>query len=331
MKTHRYTVTAAVCLVFVTALFRADSVIQGATDGLLLCLQVIIPSIFPFIFLSMLLCNYWKNINIPLLRPICKATGIPENMQSILLLAAIGGYPVGAQAVSQAYSDQSITKDQAKRLLGFCNNAGPSFIFGLLSTLFDRKIIVLTLWLIHIGSALFVGILLPNKQNAKKIELDYSCRPIPEILHSSLLVTGIICGWVILFRILLHFLETMLASVLDPTVLPILFGVLELSNGCIALNMIASEATRFIVASALLSMGGLCVAMQTVSVSGRLGTGAYFPGKIMQTSLSVFLSSLISIILFHSKLSLLPVLLSVLTFVITLTVVRRKKVVALCS
>jgi len=306
-------------------------VIQGAKEGLTLCLQVIIPSIFPFLFFAMLMCNYWKGVHVPFLSPICKATGIPEDAQSILLLGMIGGYPVGAQAIVQAHNSHSIQKSTAQRLLGFCNNAGPSFIFGLLGTMFESKLIPLLLWLIHIGSALLVGTLLPNKQSNSRTVQNSKKESIPGLLRTALQVTAVICGWVIVFRILLCLLDTLLLSQTEPILRVIIYGLSELSNGCIALPLICSESIRFTVASAMLSAGGLCVLMQTKSVIGDIGISTYLTGKVMQAALSIFLSCLISPFLFHDSLPILIIPISLFCFFITLFAVKRKKVVALCA
>ena len=62
---------------------------------------------------------------------------------------------------------------------------------------------------------------------------------------------------------------------------------MELSNGCCMLSEIPCEGIRFIIASFLLSQGGICVAMQTRSIVVTLGTGMYFPGKALQSCFAV--------------------------------------------
>ena len=69
-------------------------------------------------------------------------------------------------------------------------------------------------------------------------------------------------------------------------------GILELSNGCILLTQIHSEAVRFILCSGFLSFGGICVLMQTASVTDSLGLGLYIPGKIIQTAISILTASI---------------------------------------
>jgi hypothetical protein len=65
---------------------------------------------------------------------------------------------------------------------------------------------------------------------------------------------------------------------------------LELANGCAELNRITNEGLRMMLFSAGLGFGGICVLMQTVSVTGSLGLGMYLPGKLIQCVLSLLLT-----------------------------------------
>ena len=67
-------------------------------------------------------------------------------------------------------------------------------------------------------------------------------------------------------------------------------GLLELSNGCCELLSVSDVALRFVICSGLLSFGGLCVTMQTVSVTPGLSLRDYFLGKLLQTAFSVLLA-----------------------------------------
>ena len=78
----------------------------------------------------------------------------------------------------------------------------------------------------------------------------------------------------------------------------IITGILELSNGCILLSELDCVCISFIICSAFIAFGGLCVALQTLSVSGSLKFGMYFPGKLMQTCISMMLTIPVASILF---------------------------------
>ena len=104
---------------------------EGATAGLELCLKVIIPSLFPFFVVTAYLNGALLGQNIPFIHKIANSLHIPNGGDSILLLGLIGGYPAGAQLVTQSYHSHQINSRTGKILLGYCNNAGPALIFGL--------------------------------------------------------------------------------------------------------------------------------------------------------------------------------------------------------
>lgn len=302
--------------------------INGAQDGIHLCLQTIIPALFPFIILSGIINNALLGRSVRVLRPIGKLCKIPKGAESLLLLGFLGGYPVGAQAITQAYKDGSLSLNTARRLLGFCNNAGPAFLFGIFSAIFSRKIILWTLWIIHILSALAVGFLLPGESesicNIKKPQVI----TITKSLQKAIKTTAYICGWVVIFRIVLCLCEKWIMWRLASDIRVLLSGILELSNGCVLLQNIPSENLCFLYASGILAFGGLCVLMQTSSVTQDLGMGFYFPGKILQTLFALLLSLIMQPFLFHNINFLLyiPVIFVLILLIgITICLLYRKK------
>ena len=80
-----------------------------------------------------------------------------------------------------------------------------------------------------------------------------------------------------------------------------LSGLLELTNGCILLNSVPEESTRFLLCTAFLSFGGVCVLMQTVSVVKELGIRFYLMGKIFQCVISVLIAYMIQPFLFPNE------------------------------
>ena len=109
------------------------SATSSISEGIALCMQTVIPSLFPFLILSKIINNCFIGESIFIMKPICRICKIPTGTESILLIGLMSGYPVGAKLVAQAYAAGNITKTDAMRLLGFCSNAGPAFFFGLLS------------------------------------------------------------------------------------------------------------------------------------------------------------------------------------------------------
>lgn len=306
----------------------AKTGIQGAKDGLELCIRSVVPSLFPFFVLSILLTEALTGAQIPALYPLGKLLRMPKGSEAIFLIGILGGYPVGAQAATQAYKAGQLTRNEAQRLLGFCSNAGPSFLFGIVACKFASAGSVWALWAIHILSAILTGILLPGgSESLGRIE-NTSSISVTDALQKAIRIMASVCGWVILFRVMIAFLTRWVLWLLPQWLQVAVSGALELANGCCTLDSVMNEGLRFILCSAILAFGGLCVAMQTASVTGELGMGLYFPGKLLQSSISVLLSLIIQHFLFSSdeRVDLpMPLLVICVVIMTVLSLILRKK------
>ena len=297
-----------------------------------MCLRTVIPSLFPFFVLSAILNSCLLGKTIRFLRPLGKLCNIPNGGESLLLLGYITGYPVGAQLICQGYKKKSLSAATAHRLLGFCNNAGPAFIFGMLSPIFTAQYVPWLLWGIHIVSGIIVGFMIPAEDNTECVIKESKPIPISNALQNALRSIATVCGWVVLFRILLGYINRWFLWRLSPPAQVIFAGILELANGCVALNSLPSAGLKFIIASGILAFGGLCVGMQTRSVTQDLGTGYYFPGKILQTLFSILISTFMQKRIFNGPdichMSPAVMCLLILCAIVMIFILRRKKVVA---
>lgn len=275
--------------------------IYAASEGVRICFQTLIPSLFPFFFLSIVLTSFLSGSSYQFLRPLGKLCRIPAGAEILLINGLLGGYPAGAQGITQAYEAGHLSKRQAERLLGFCSNAGPSFLFGIIASRFSHLRIAWVLWLIHILSAIITGILLPGNADGPAVMTSPRQMAIPQALNKSITIMAQICGWVIICRVLIQFLERWILWIIPVWLQVTITGFLELANGCCLLNAIPEEGTRFLICSGMLAFGGICVVMQTMSVTNKLGLGMYLPGKLIQTGISLILSYFAQFFLFHTS------------------------------
>lgn len=264
--------------------------VQGAAEGIEICIKSLIPSLFPFIIFSMLLTASLAGQTIKILRPIAEFCHIPIGAESLLAIGFLGGYPVGAQNVTFAWKKGLLNTENAQRMVVFCNNAGPAFVFGFLGQMFEDPIIPWILWLIQILSAILTGYLLPGRAHHQICMINSESVKLTDTLDNSLRVMARVCGWVVLFRILLEFLQKWIFWCVSPTAQTIITGILELSNGCLMLPYMSSDGLRLILASTFLGFGGICVLLQTQSISHRLPLTMYIPGKILQSAICFLLS-----------------------------------------
>ena len=299
---------AAAALGMLVLILDGKTALIGAREGIELCLRTVIPSLFPFFVLSGILVASLLGSSFPLLRPLGRLLGMPCGTESLLIGGFLGGYPVGARCIRDAWVKGSLSEADAERLLCFCSNAGPAFLFGMAAPLFSDRFAGWALWGIHILSAILTGIILRENPTQQAPVPQGSMPDLTESLINAVKVTAQVCGWVILFRILTAFLERWFLWILPVWARTMVTGLLELSNGCIALGCIESEALRFLLCSAILAAGGLCVTMQTASVTHGLRIRGYCFGKMLQTLISIFLSGMYLGMLSPFCLFVLPIL-----------------------
>ena len=305
----------------------AKTVVSGAKKGIELCLFTVVPALFPFVVLSQPLNNALLGQRIALLGFITKLCHMPEGTESLFLMGILGGYPVGAQCIGQAYSNGKILRNDAERLLAFCNNAGPSFIFGILGSMFTSSRIPWLIWMTHILSAITVGMILPAKKSGEYIIEITKPITLTSALERAIRIIGSVCGWVILFKTCLSIFDHWVMWHFSSQVKYILYGFTELANGCWLLTSIERESVRFVLSNCFLSFGVLCVIMQTSSVTPGLEKKVFLQGKILQCIISFILSSLLQHLLFHDSQVVLFHIASAMTIVLSCVLIFRCTVV----
>ncbi len=307
MNGKRIAFLCASILSMVLLILDAETAFLSASDGIDICIRTVIPSLFPFFFLSAIINNALTGLSLPAFRPIRRLCRLQEGTESLLLLGMIGGYPIGASGIRNAFASGCISEEQARRMLAFCNNAGPSFIFGMVSVLFENKAAAWALWGIQLLSAICVAVLLPGGMGEtckmKKAEPLTAAKA----LRLSIRNISVVCGWVVLFRIVYGFCNRWFLWLFPKPIQVLFCGFSELANGCVSLSEIASPGLRFIFAAVFLAFGGMCVGMQTASVIGELSIKSYWKGKMMQTLLCLLFADISQYALFPGEAFPLPV------------------------
>lgn len=255
--------------------------LEGANQGIQLCMQTVIPALFPFLLLSVWFTGSLSGFSHPLLVPLGRLFHIPVGMESLLIPAFLGGYPAGAQCIGQAAASGTLSRKTGERLLAYCSNAGPAFLFGMTAALFSRASVPWLCWAIQILSALTAAQFFSPRLEAASLPKS----PAPTLaqsMHTALGAMASICGWVILFRLIGAFAQRWLLHTVPAWGQALIIGLLELSNGCCMLGSVESPELRFVLCNAILSFGGICVAMQTASVAPGFSLRYYLLGKCLQ-------------------------------------------------
>lgn len=285
----------ALGLLGVMALLLVRSAVAGEAvrRGLTLCARSILPALFPYFVVSGLFTSlgFAEGVGRRLAPVTEHLFGVGGAGASALFLGLLGGYPVGGRTAGQLYRAGRLEKDEAQRLLAFCNNAGPSFILGVVGLgCFQSLRAGVLLYVIHALSAVLVGVLQKKKGRPRRSAprpLSPPEKILPAFIRSVQDSAGAmvrICGFVV-FALVVQALLAELTGITHPAAL----GFIELTGGVVRLG---SSPSDFVWAATLLGWGGLSVHGQTAAVLA--GTGLrmdrYFLGKLLQAAVSAVLA-----------------------------------------
>lgn len=296
MSSTRLPLCLGLCGILAWFLADAQGVRQAVSAALALCAASVIPAMFPFLVVSGLLISLgFGSALAPALAGLMERLfHLPGTAGSALLLGLAGGYPIGARTAAALYRSGQLTRDEAERLLTFCNNANPAFFLSVLGAgVFRSTRAGLYLWLIHVLSALLTGMLLSRGQAASR-RRSVPTPPAAPAAFSTLWVEAVgsalqgilsVCAFVVIFYVLTQPLMA----------LPGLWG--RLAVGLTELfsltPLLSPDKTGFLLAAAFSGWGGLSVLCQTAAMLA--GTGlpitACLRGKAVQGLLSALLAA----------------------------------------
>ena len=133
----RWRILACLCLGGLLVWFLADAgaVRDSVAEALALCARSVVPSLFPFLGASSaLLALGFGELAAPwlagLMEPLFR---VPGAGSAALVLGLVGGYPIGAKTAADLYRENLVSREEAERLLAFCNNSNPVFLISVLA------------------------------------------------------------------------------------------------------------------------------------------------------------------------------------------------------
>ena len=299
-----------------------EQAMEAMRDGIKLCGNVILPSLFPFFVLSSLvvelgMSRYLGRLLEPVMAPLFYVNG---NCAAALALGFVGGYPVGARTAIQIYENGQCSRTEAERMLAFCNNSGPAFILGVVGAgVFGNGMAGLLLYLTHLLASLCVGVLFrfykpgdrPQTRRARTAQFQASSFPkaIISSVTGSLQSTLNICAFILFFTVCLRILAyagilRTLGRVLSLLLAPLgmsqtwaerlLTGLVEVSSGVSSLTD-GSLSGRLSMAAFMLGWAGVSVHCQVLAFLGDSGLSVktYVSGKLLHGGISALLTNLL--------------------------------------
>ena len=293
-------VTGVVTLALMAAaLLFAQETESGILRGISICTQTLIPSLFPFLFLSSFLVR--SGACAALGRWSSSATrflfGLPGNCAGLILMSLLGGYPVGVGMAEEMLGRGDITRGQARRMILFCINAGPAFTIASVGTgMIGSTHTGIILYASGAAALALMGILgkflFRREGEAREVPAPASPPAAMEALTASVSAAVkamvSICAWVLLFGAAGELIRLL------PLPAPVYTAVtylLEISAGCAS----AARMAPPYILSAMLSFSGLCVLCQLAPGCRRCGVkmGELLLSRIACAALSAGICALL--------------------------------------
>ena len=293
-------IIALIILTFnILMLMFPQEVISAAKDGLLLWYNNVLPSLLPFMIGANLLAGTGLIRRIgKLLHPIMmKIFGVPGAGSFALIAGLMSGYPVGAKIATDLRQNGTLTKIEARRLIAFCNNAGPSLIIGsVATTMLGAPQLGYFMLVIHIIAALSTGVLfkfiLKDKPGTNVILQASNASTnksfvslFGDSVTSAVTILTQVGGFIVLFSVIARLIDsTGLMSALNDVSRGFLIGTIEIVNGANILNETALDTShKALLIGALAAWGGLSIHAQTINIINKtdIGVSVYICGKAL--------------------------------------------------
>lgn len=311
MKRYGWVWAALAAVAAAGLLWKTQEVCAGVRTGLLNCANVLIPSLFPFMILAGLISRTSAG---PLLSRcvglITRPMGLPERLGSVLLMSFVGGFPVGAQMLSEMFARREISRDTAERALCFCVNAGPSFLISAVGAgMLGSRTAGLVLLGAQLLSSLTVGFLHFHGGNIRLppvLQTPSKDAFVESVRGAAAGMIGI-CAFVVafsalaalldafgVFRLLTGVLASFFPALGERFFSAALTGLLEVTNGCIAAAGLHTFQ-GFVLCAFLVSFSSISIIFQVKScfpTETEISFGKFYRSRLLHGGITSLLAAL---------------------------------------
>ncbi len=285
---------------------------QGMAQGVTLCLETLVPSLFPFMVLAEYLSasGLGEAAGKRLHRLSRRLFALPGAAAPVIVLAFLGGYPVGAVGAAGLLRRGLLTRKETRRLMALCCLPSPAFMVCAVG---ERMLgSAQAGWLLWGCTAL--AALLPALVRARFSEKENNCESAPAAASpaKSDAFTGavaaaarslfLLCAFVALFAAM----NALLQQTAFPTFLVRISGLFLPETAAQSLLPVLLEVTGGIASCAqagaplwlaafAAGWGGLCVHGQVFSFlkAGELSRGVFLFDRFLHGVLSAILTGIV--------------------------------------
>lgn len=207
-------------------------------DGLLICAEKVVPSLFPYMVVSSLFVYSGLAAKLGRRIPAAAIFGLPGEASSSLILGALCGFPVGAKTAVDLYKSGCVSKTEAEVLISVSNNTGPSFVVGIVGAIFwGSPAFGWAIYFFQILASIAAGLLVnrlvfPFKSSCLSGKASHQSAPFSLLFSTAVSEAALSClsisGFVVFFYVIIRFITDALAAPLLPALLA---ACLEFTTG----------------------------------------------------------------------------------------------------
>ncbi len=319
MKKSAVIVCALALAVMAALIIDPARYTQSITNGLLLYVASVLPSMLPFFFLSGLLtasglASYLAGKGGKI---VCKAYHAPPIGLYVMLVSILSGYPVGAKLTAELHSQGLLDDHGARKIVPFTSATGPMFLLGAVGAniLQDYRAGLCILAAHYLATILNGFIFRGRRSQLRNTPLPCSAPQMDKLLWNtayntviSLLISAV---FIVMFNLLADILSAvgvfgLLTRALHALSIPtdvanaLVYGIAEMTRGCVLVShTTAPIAMQASLCCLLVSFGGCCVALQSIAYLAQCHVNPlyFLLTKITQSALAFGLCYLFCLLL----------------------------------
>lgn len=258
-------------VLFICMLIFPKTVLDGATNGLLLWFQIILPTLFPFLLLSNFLLSTGniRYITNCFGNTFSRIFGVSTPSGYCILVGFLCGYPLGAKTVADFVRQGLISQEEGTYLLSFCNNTSPSFVMNylVLKTLNKEELLLPTICILFFTPCLISFFerkhlqFLPSADSTLPLHAHWSFHALDAAIMDSFEALTKVGGYIILFSVLLSLCQKL---PFQHWIFRLCFSSLEITNGLpLLLTLPLPFPLQYAASVGLTAFGGFCSVAQT--------------------------------------------------------------------
>lgn len=309
-------------ILFAAALSFAAGLSSGVTDGLKLFAACVLPSVFPYVFVTSVISS------LKVTGKICNKLSPPMkrffNLGGVtgyaFFMSVLAGYPMGAKIVSDMRRGELLSPAESVRAAVLCSTSSPMFLIASVGgVMFNDTRFGALLLACNFSGAVITGFLFSfykrkeplakGGETANYAADDVFGESVNSAINSSLFVGGVITLFYVFIETLIRFkilapLTAATSKIFNSETLGcgLIYGLIEYTRGLKAVSSAGISFLSLPVSAFICGFGGLSVLMQSVTFlkKAKIKTAPFILGKLLCAVLNFVLGIVFAFIFYRA-------------------------------